>query len=65
VIEGRLKVVIKISENQFGFRPSRLTIEAIHLLPRLMEFYRDRRRDLRMFFINLKKAYDRGPRKVL
>ena len=32
VIEGRLRKIIEISENQFGFRLGRSTIEAIHLL---------------------------------
>jgi len=65
VIEVRLKAGIEILENQFGFRSGRLTIEAIHLLRRLMKFYRDRKRDLHMVFIDLEKAYDRVTRKVL
>jgi len=65
VITGRLRADIGISENQFGFILGRSTTEAIHLIHRLMEFYRDRKRDLHMVFVDLQQAYDRVPREVL
>ena len=46
MIEGRLRKDMSILENQFGFMSGRSMIEAIHLLRRLIELYRDRKKDL-------------------
>jgi len=47
-----------ILENLFGSMVGRLTTEATQLLRRLMKFYRNRKNDLHLEFINSKKAYD-------
>ncbi|XP_017250767.2 uncharacterized protein LOC108221396 [Daucus carota subsp. sativus] len=65
VIECRVRRIVTISANQFGFMPGRSTIEVIYLIRCLMEKYRERCKDLHVVFIDLEKAYDSIPRAVL
>ncbi|KAD2393602.1 hypothetical protein E3N88_40579 [Mikania micrantha] len=65
VIETRLRRETQVTVNLFGFMPGRSTMEAIHILRRLMEKYREKRKDFHMVFIDLEKAYDSVPRQAM
>ncbi|KAK3574678.1 hypothetical protein QTP86_012451 [Hemibagrus guttatus] len=65
VVEARLRKVVEICEQQYGFMPRKSTTDAIFALRILMEKYRDGQRELHCVFVDLKKAYDRVPREEL
>ena len=54
-----------MSEKHFGFIIGRPTIEAIYLLRRLVEKYREKKKDIHMVFIDLEKAYDEILRDII
>ncbi|XP_070047285.1 uncharacterized protein [Nicotiana tomentosiformis] len=59
VVEVRVRRAMFISDNQFGLISGRSTTEAIHLIRRLVELYKDRKNDLYMVFIDLEKRMTR------
>ncbi|KAK3557560.1 hypothetical protein QTP70_030490, partial [Hemibagrus guttatus] len=65
VVEARLRKVVEICEQQYGFMPRKSTTDAIFALRILMEKYRDGQRELHCVFVYLEKAYDRVPREEL
>ena len=65
VIDRLLRERIDIDEMQFGFVPGRGTTDAIFLFRQLRKKYLGKRNNLYLAFVDLEKAFDRVPRRVV
>ena len=65
VLENRIRGLIMIDDMQFGFMPGKGTTHALFILRRVQEEFRGREHKLYMCFVDLEKAFDRVPRKVM
>ena len=65
IIEVIIRDIVNIDEMQFGFMPGRGTTDAIFILRQIQEKYINKNRNLYFAFVDLEKAFDRVPRKVL
>jgi len=52
-------------EMQFGFMPEKGTVDVLFIVRRLKEEYSQKDKKLYMWFVDLEKAFDRIPRKVV
>ena len=59
IIEARLRDIVVISKQQYGFIPGKGTTDAMFALRMLMEKYRECQRELHCVFVDLEKFYDR------
>ena len=65
IVDGLIRQVVSIDNSQFGFVPGRGTTDAIFVIRQLQEKYLVANKRLYMAFVDLKKAFDRVPRKVI
>ena len=65
VVEGRLREATKIGSGQFGFMPGRSTTEPIFMLKQVIEKRKRGMKKMQMAFVDLEKAYDKVPRKLV
>ena len=65
ITEILIRDIVDIDSMQYGFRPGRGTTDAIFILRQLQEKYLAKGKLLYFAFVDLEKAFDRVPRKVI
>ena len=65
VLERRIRETVDVNEIQCGFMPGKGTIDALFMVRMLQEKYDRKKKKLYMCFVDLEKAFDRVPRKVI
>ena len=65
IVDGLIRQVVSINDSQFGFVPGRGTTDAILLVRQLLEKYLAVYKRLYMAFIDLEKAFDHVPQRVI
>ena len=65
VLEYRIRGFVTIDDKQFGLKPGKAGLMHCLFLGRLQEEFRGREKKLYMCFADLKKAFDRVPKKVM
>ena len=65
IVDGLIRQLMSIDDSQFGFVSGRGTTDAIFVVRQLQEQYLAANKRLYMAFIDLEKAFDRVPRKVI
>ena len=65
VLERQILTLVNLNEMQFGFMPGKGTVDAIFIVRRRQEEYQKKNKRLYMCFVDMEKAFDRVPRKVM
>ena len=65
IVDSLIRQVVSVDDSQFGFVPGRGTTDAIFVVRQLQEKYLAANKRLYMAFVDLEKAFDRVPRKVI
>ncbi|VDP22984.1 unnamed protein product [Heligmosomoides polygyrus] len=65
LVDSRLREMVTIFQERWGFMPERSTTDAIFIARQMMEKYREKRKPCYLAFLDLEKAYDRLARAVI
>ena len=64
VLERRIQTLIYFNKMQFGFMPGKGTVDVIFIV-RMQEEHKKKDKKSFMCFVDMEKAFDRVPRKVM
>ena len=65
IVDGLIRQMVSIDNSQFGFVPGRGITDAIIVVRQLQDKYLAANKRLYMAFVDLEKAFDQVPRKVI
>ena len=65
IVDSLIRQLVSVDDSQFGFIPGRGTTDAIFVVRQLQEKYLAAHKRLYMAFVDLEKAFDRMPQKVI
>ena len=64
-LERRVRELVNFNSMRFDFMPGRKTIDSLFVVRRMQKEYKDKKKQLYMCFVDIEKAFDRVPRKVM
>ena len=65
VLEKRIRELVNVDLMRFGSMPGKGATDTLFVVRRMQEEYRDKKKKLYMCLVDIEKAFDRVPRKVL
>ena len=63
--ERRIRTPISLNKMQFGFMSEKETMDAIFIVRRMQEEYQQKDKKFYVCFVDMEKAFDRVPKKVM
>ena len=65
ILLNRLKMIVKVDDQQCGFTSGKSTTDAIFMVRMLQEKFCRKKKKLYLVFVDLEKAFDKVPRKAI
>ena len=65
VQERQIRTLVNLNKMQFKFMPGKGTVDAIFIVRRMQGKYQKKDKRLYMRFVEMERAFDRVPRKVM